>query len=105
MVIAANDPQYTAIATLFQGFIFLGTPHRGARLATAAKYWWFQPASDIRAVLEMDSKSLTDLDESFLRLPTIQTSKNIYCFFEQKATVYGPPFFHFSMIVSMIIEI
>ncbi|KUJ15267.1 uncharacterized protein LY89DRAFT_686046 [Mollisia scopiformis] len=97
MVLAANDPQYTTIAKRVQGFIFLGTPHRGARLATAAKYWWFQSALDIRAVLEMNSKILVDLDDSFLKLPSIQTSKSIYCFFEEKPTVYGPPFFHFSM--------
>ena len=75
----------------------MGTPHRGTRLATLSKCWWFRPSSDIRAILELNSRVLTDLDANFIGLSRVKNREvMIFSFHEHCPTRYAPfrlPFF------------
>lgn len=104
VVIASVDAQYSSVYKSIIGLIFLGTPHRGTRLANASKRWCLQTSSDIRSVLEMESGTLSKLDQDFLNVPFVKDKNNIdkiYCFYELEPTIYGPRFLRlFSLIVS-----
>ncbi|KAF4628223.1 hypothetical protein G7Y89_g9934 [Cudoniella acicularis] len=90
---ALQDPKYSHLAVATKGILFIGTPHRGARLATASKSWWFNSSSDIRAVLELNSQVLADLDADFLEVPRIKNREiMIASFYEKCLTQYGPAF-------------
>ncbi len=71
------------------GIVFIGTPHQGARLASASKSWWFDSSSDIRTVLELNSKVLSELDAKFSRIPPMRNREiKIVSFYEMVPTHY-----------------
>ncbi|KAL2844139.1 hypothetical protein BJY01DRAFT_248263 [Aspergillus pseudoustus] len=93
IVIASTNPQYSRAYNSIVGLVFLGTPHRGTRLANASRWWWLGASSDIRSVLELGSDALSELDRSFLNVPFVRDENNaakIHCFYELEPTIYGP---------------
>lgn len=109
VIIASTDAQYSHLYESIIGLIFLGTPHKGTRLANASKWWWLPASSDIRSVLEIDSGVLTKLDEEFLKVPFVKDKGNIekiHCFYELEPTSYSPRFLPLlSFIVSQCLFI
>jgi hypothetical protein len=101
---ALKDPESSYLAEITTGILFIGTPHRGARLATVSKSWWFHSSSDIRAVLELNSQVLTKLDFEFSDIPRVKNNEiMIVSFYEKYPTQYGPAFLpSFKMHVSSI---
>lgn len=90
---AMQDASTKDLVEATAGIIFMGTPHRGARLATVSKSWFLDSSSDIRTVLALDSRALADLDAKFSSIPRVRNKEiKLVSFYETLPTQYGPSF-------------
>lgn len=84
-----------------QGFIFLGTPHKGARLTVVGKLlsllgYWRGSSTSLLDILEPESIENKGLHRSFMKfLREDERLKKTLCVFEAvKESVFGIPLMH-----------
>lgn len=94
-----ND--YQQIRRQAQGFIFLGTPHKGARLTILGKVlslltYWRGSSTSLLDLLEPESRENKDLHESFMTFLRDQDrlKRTLSVFGAVKESIYGVPFMH-----------
>lgn len=101
---AASREKMEDILDNIRGYLFLGTPHSGSRLASASLLWWFEHGNeiDIRSILSVGSQYLAELDFNFRALEQVKSCSRIYNFYETQPMHYGPAFFPLVMKVGTI---
>ncbi|KAK3314099.1 hypothetical protein B0H66DRAFT_371414 [Apodospora peruviana] len=103
LIMAANDARFQDIYRSIAGTLFIGTPHRGTKLASAFR-WGLWRSGAIRTVLEVQSGILDELDRQFFELPRVQDimkNHSIHCFYELEPTIYGPRFLRFFSMITV----
>ena len=87
------------------GFIFLGTPHKGARLTVQGRLkslfgFWRGSSTNLLEIIGPGSALNQELHNSFMKyLQTGPGTKNIVCVFEAvKESIWGMPITHVSAI-------
>ncbi|KAJ3485920.1 hypothetical protein NLG97_g6719 [Lecanicillium saksenae] len=88
--LATQDATFSGVIQHTQGFLFLGTPHAGSRLASVSQWWWLTTIPDIRKQLSVGSEYLVDLDKRFRAIDKVKSCGNVYCFYETRKMCYGP---------------
>jgi hypothetical protein len=84
-----------------RGFIFLGTPHKGARLTILGKVlsllaYWRGSSTSLLDILEPESRENKDLHESFMMFLRDQDrlKRTLSVFEAVKESIYGVPLMH-----------